>query len=420
MSQRDVVVTGMGAVTPLGIGVAALWDGVRAGCSAVDWLSFADELDADLFPVRFGAEVREFDVRQHLGKHCEVRSEKTIHMGLVAAQEALRQARLIDGQDELRDPASVISTIVGSGHGTPEATVRSCTAYNDRGIKGLRPSSVSKCMFNAVSCNISIYFGLRGANYTIASACASGNTAIGAAYRDIKHGYADIVLCGGTDTPFIRQYFGGWASLRVLAKSEDPTLACKPFDQNRSGMAIGEGAGMLVLESRQSAQRRDVPMLAQLVGYGTSSDAHHVTAPQQSGQVAAIRACLDDSGVTPDEVDYINMHGTGTQANDETEAQAVHEVFGSRGATLPASSIKPIVGHSLGAIGGIEAIASISAVMHAFAPPTINCQHPDPDIGLDYVPQEGRHHKIKLAMSNSFAFGGDNACILVKHSQPPA
>lgn len=416
-AEREAVVTGMGAVTPLGIGVEPLWGGVCEGRSGIDWLSYADELDPQQFPVRFAGEVKEFDVQQHLARNCEVRLEKGVQMGLAAARQALGQARLIDEQDDLLDASLAISTIVGSGQGACHETEFACNSFKARGVRGLRPSSVPRCMYNAISSNVSIYFGLRGTNHTIASACSSGTAAIGMAYRDIKHGYADIVLCGGTDSPLAKVVFGCWTSLRVLARNEDPKQACRPFDENRRGMAIGEGAGMLVLESRQSARRRGVPILARVVGYGTSSDAHNLTAPQQPGQVAAVQACLHDAGVSPDEVNYVSMHGTGTQANDETEARAVHEVFGPRGRSMPTSSIKPIVGHSLGAIGAIEAIACIKAMEDSFVPPTINCQNADPDIGLDYVQHEGRRHEVNLAMSNSFAFGGSNTSILMARSR---
>jgi 3-oxoacyl-(acyl-carrier-protein) synthase len=412
--HRDVVVTGMGAVTSLGVGVSPLWAAVRGGRSGVDWLSFAEDLDPNQFPVRFAGEVKNFDVEQHLSRNCEVRHEKGVQMGLVAGQEALRQARLINQQDRLHDEDQVISAYVGSGQGASHESELVCHKFKARGVRGLRPSTVPKCMFNAFSSNLSVYFGLKGANHTTASACSSGAATIGMAYRDIKHGYADIVLCGGADSPLNSVVFACWTSLRVLAKASEPFTACKPFDKHRHGMVLGEGAGMLVLESRESAEQRGAPILARVMGYGTSSDAYHLTAPKRAGQVAAIRACLADGRVSPDEVDYISMHGTGTKANDETEAQAVREVFGPRKGTLPCSSIKPIVGHSLGAIGTIEVIVCIKVVQNSFVPPTINCVEPDPNIELDYVEYEGREHDVRLAMSNSFAFGGSNACVLLE------
>lgn len=413
---REVVVTGVGAVTPFGVGVDSLWKGVCEGRSSIDWLSNKDELDPEQFPVRYAGEVKAFDVRRLLVKHCDVRREKGVQMALVAAQEALMQADLIDNGGESKYPQRVISTFIGSGQGACHEEELVYHSFTQRGVRGLRPTSVPRCMYNAFSSNVSIHFGLRGPNHTIASACSSGLATIGIAYRDIKHGYADLALVGGADSPISQIVFACWTSLGVLAEHSVPAKACRPFDKQRSGMAIGEGAGILVLESRESADRRGVPILARVAGYGTSSDAHHITAPRKEGQVAAIQQCLADADVIPAQVDYINMHGTGTLANDEVEAHSVKEVFGPRGSSMPTSSTKAAIGHSLGAIGAIETILCMQSLRSNFVPPTLNCDEPDPNVGLDYVPHVGREHGMRYAISNSFAFGGSNAVILLERA----
>jgi len=448
-SRREVVVTGMGAVSPFGVGVRSLWNGVSAGRSGIDWIRSLGDLDPEVYPVRYGGEVAGIDVDKLLTKRCEVRLEKSVQMGLVAAQEALKTAGLVaslegpmgfaqkrgqtpdplwpesglalpvGGQSPFLGKAGpmaerpVVAVIVGSGHGPCREAEEGYKAYFTRGPRAMRPTTVPKSMFNSLSSQLSIHFGLTGANHVIASACSSGTAAIGLGLLFIRQGWADIVLCGGADAPFTPVTFGAWTSLRVMARHSVPAQASRPFDADRNGLVLGEGAAMVVLESRASAERRATQPLARVLGYGTSSDAHHITAPSVAGQVAAMRACLADAGLPPDRVDYINMHGTATRANDECEATAVVEVFGERGERMPASSTKSMLGHSLGASGALEFAICVESLRQEFVPPTINCEHPDPNVGFDYVPLVGRQHSARIAMSNSFAFGGNNACILV-------
>jgi 3-oxoacyl-[acyl-carrier-protein] synthase II len=412
-SRREVVVTGMGAVSAFGVGVGPLWNGISAGHSSISWIESLGELDPEIYPVRYGGEVAGFDVDKLLERHCEVRLEKSVQMGLVAAQEALGQARLstvtrFDSSDSNR-----IAVIAGTGHGTCHEAEAQYLAYCSRGPRVVRPTAIVKGMFNSLSSHMSIHFGLTGPNYVIASACSSGTTAIGLALLLIREGWADIVVCGGADAPFVRGMFTAWTNMRVMARHSEPTKASRPFDANRNGLVLSEGAAMVVIESLDSAARRGVRHLATVLGYGASSDAHHITAPTVAGQVAAMRSCLADAGMESERVDYINLHGTATRANDETEATAVAEVFGRRGASLPASSTKSMLGHSLGASGAIEFVICVEALRHGFIPPTINCEEPNPSVGLDYVPIVGRKHPARVAMSNSFAFGGSNACIIL-------
>ena len=412
--QREVVVTGIGAVTPFGIGVDALWDGVRNGYSGVDWIQLLPNLDPSNYPVRFGAEVKGFSVDEHLKQHCDIRCERSVQMGLVASREALSQAQLLDSADHPRDTSLRIEVIVGSGHGPCHEAEVGHSTFLQRGPAAVRPSTIPKSMFNSLSSNASIHFGLTGTNLVIASACASGASAIGLATILIRHGYADIVLAGGADSPFTPVIFGCWTSLRGLAKASEPRKASRPFDRNRNGMVLGEGAAMAVLESRASADQRSVKPLASVRGYGASSDAFHITTPTVLGQRRAMESCLADADLKPGDIDYVNAHGTGTKANDTTEAQAIVEVFGARGAAMPVSATKSMLGHALGASGAIEFVTCVQAVQHAFVPPTVNCDEPDPEVGLDYVANKGRPHAMKFAVSNSFAFGGNNVALLLE------
>jgi 3-oxoacyl-[acyl-carrier-protein] synthase II len=391
----------------------ALWENVRRGTSAVDWIECLGELDPHFYPVRYAAEVKGFAAASHLKNHSPARLGKTAKMGLVAAREALQQARLLDENEHVFDSDSRVSVIIGSGHGPCHETEAGYEAYFLRGPAAIRPTALPTCMFNSLSSNVSIHFGLTGPNHVIASACSSATTAIGLALMMVRHGYADVVLCGGADAPLTTPLFSGWTKLGVLAAHEDPKQASRPFDRLRNGMVLGEGAAMAVIESRENAERRGVEPLAFLAGYGTASDARHLTTPTVDGQMRAIQSCLRDADLTPDCVDYLNMHGTATRANDETEGRAVSGVFGPRGSKMPASSTKSTLGHALGASGAMEFAICIQTLREQFVPPTMNCDDPDPSVGLDYVSNEGRPHRIRYAMSNSFAFGGNNASLLL-------
>jgi 3-oxoacyl-[acyl-carrier-protein] synthase II len=412
-ARREVVVTGMGAVCPFGIGAQALWHGVSCAKSGIDWIRSLGNLDPELYPVRYAGEVRGFDVDALLKTHCDVRLEKSVQMGLVAAQEALVQARLLTDSNDPTEGANPVAVIVGSGHGACYESEQSYDAYFTRGPRAVRPATIPKCMFNALASQISLHFRLTGANHVIASACSSGTAALGLSSILIRDGFTEVVLCGGADSPFAPAMFTSWTNMRVMARHAEPQKASRPFDAKRNGLVLGEGAAMVVLESRESAERRGVAPLASVIGYGTSSDAHHVTAPSVSGQVAAMRSCLADAQRGPEQVDYVNLHGTATKANDETEAAAVAAVFGARGARMPASSTKSMLGHALGASGALEFLICVAALQNQFVPPTLNCDEPDPNVGIDYVAHVGRSHPMRVALSNSFAFGGNNACILI-------
>ena len=411
-SCRKVVVTGMGAVTPFGVGVAPLWNGVSGARSGIDWIKSLGDLDPENYPVR---------MRAKSGTSTSISSWQNI------ARSVTRKAsRWGWSQPRRRWPRPDCSTTplrsvgtrtqlpcLGEAQGACHELELPYEAFFTHGPRAVRPTTVPKAMFNSLSSQLSIHFGLTGPNHVIASACTSGSAAIGLGTLFIRQRLADIVLCGGAEAPLTPVMFTCWTNMRVLARHSEPQKASRPFDAKRNGLVLGEGAAMVVLESQESAERRGVVPLARVLGYGTSSDAHHITSPTVTGQVAAMQNCLADARIKPEQVDYINLHGTATKANDETEATAVAEVFGRRGKDMPSSSTKSMLGHSLGASGAIEFAICVEAMRQGFVPPTINCEEPDPNLGLDYVPLTGREHLVRLAMSNSFAFGGNNACLLL-------
>lgn len=324
--------------------------------------------------------------------------------------------RLLD--DQQFQQGAPIGVVVGTGGGPCSEAEFSYGCFFEHGWKGVRPTTVPKGMISVVSGQLSLYFRLTGCNHIVSAACASGAVAMGQAYMLIKYGQERAVLCGGAEAILCPGMFAAWTSLRVLAKHPEPTKACRPFDKQRSGLVLSEGAAMAVFESLESAEQRDAEILAEVIGYGASSDAAHMILPSQQGQAMAIRRCLADARLEPDEVDYINAHGTSTEINDRIEAETIREVFGIRGQGLPVSSTKSMLGHSLGASAAFEFLVCVQAVRNCFVPPTLNCDEPDPDIGLDYVPNRGREHPVNVAMSNAFAFGGSNAILLLRRFTP--
>ena len=405
---RDVVITGLGAVTPCGIGCGPLWNDVSQGRNAIDWITC---FDVEGWPVRFAGEVSNCDPAAHLRRPPGVKRDRSGQFGLVAAHEALQQARLLDDDDRLLANETA-GAIVGSGLGPCLEAEHSYGCFFTRGRKAVRPMTVPKSMHNALSSHLSIYFGLRGGCHTIAAACASGAIAIGQAWMMIRSGMEDIVMCGGADSPLTPGMFAAWTNLRVLSLDDDPAHAARPFDRHRRGVVLSEGAAMLVLESADSARRRGVPILARVAGCGFSSDAHDLTAPLAAGQMDAMKRCLTSAEITPDEVDAINAHGTGTASNDAAEAEAIRELFGPRGDSLPINATKSVLGHALGASSAVEAVVCIESLRNQYVPPTRNCDEPDPDCGLDYVPHTGRARSLRYVLSNAFAFGGSNCCLL--------
>lgn len=409
-ASLDVVVTGMGAVSPCGIGREALWSAVAAGRSGIDWIT---AIDVAGWPVRIAGEVRDWDFQAHLPRQVGLRRDRSLQFGLVAAREALRQASLIDGDDFVPADRSV-GAIVGSGLGPCFEAEHSYGCFFGKGWKAVRPMTVPKSMHNALSSQLSLYFGLRGASHTIAAACSSGQLAIAQAWLLIRSGLADLVLCGGADSPLTPGMFAAWTNLKVLATNDVPSRASRPFDRGRQGLVLSEGAGMVVLESRASAGRRGVPILARVASCGFSSDAIDLTTPDAAGQQRAIAHCLAVAGISPSQVDAINAHGTATPSNDAAEIEALRAVFGVRETSLPISATKSVTGHALGASSALEFVIGVESLRRQFVPPTINCDEPEPATGLDFVPHLGREHRLRYLLSNAFAFGGSNACVLLE------
>jgi 3-oxoacyl-[acyl-carrier-protein] synthase II len=290
-------------------------------------------------------------------------------------------------------------------------------AFYLRGWRKMHPLSVPRNMFNSLSSNLSINFKLGGSHHTIAAACASGAVAIGEAFRRIGHGEDDVVLAGGADAPICGSVLAGWAHLRVLSQNLEPAQASRPFDKDRDGLVMSEGAGMLVLEDLEHARERGARCWGEIVGYGASSDASHLTAPEGTGQCEAILRALRSAGLRPEEVDYVNAHGTSTRLNDETETQALRAAFGDHATHLAVSANKSMLGHTMGASGALELVSTLLTVRDGVIPPTINYQNPDPACDLDYVPNQARRRPVRLAIKNSFAFGGENAVLVVKNTE---
>jgi len=405
---RRVVITGMGAVTPVGHDAASTWESVVEGRSGVAPITSFDVSDLD---THFAAEVKGFDPRDHFDARDARRLERFIQFAVVAAREAIADAGLI--MDE--ETGSRTAVIVGSGIGGISTLVEQVRVLDRRGPGRISPLLIPRLLPNSAPAQIAIEFGIKGPNMAILSACATGSHAIGEAWAMIRHGVVDAALCGGSEAVILPLTIAGFNAMGALStRNEDPAHASRPFDAQRDGFVIGEGAGILVLEELERALARGAHIHAELVGYGASADAYHITAPPEDGggAVAAMRRALDAAGLSPAEIDYINAHGTSTPLNDACETRAVKALFGHHAYELPISSTKGTMGHLLGAAGAVEALICCKALETGIIPPTINYSVPDPECDLDYVPNKARRVLIRTAMSNSFGFGGHNAVLI--------
>ncbi|MGE0708922.1 MAG: beta-ketoacyl-ACP synthase II [Planctomycetota bacterium] len=408
--MRRVVITGMGAVSPFGLGVPALWEGVKAGKSAIGPITLFDTAD---FPVHFGGEVRGFDPNAHFDRK-EVRHlDRVTQFALLCADEARADAGLdLDSVDRTR-----VGAIVGSGIGGLDTTEQQVLTLHQRGVRKVSPHLVPMMMINAPSGQVAIRLGLRGPNFCVASACASANHALGLSMHMIRHGVADVLFAGAAEAALTPVGLAGFCQARALSRrNEEPQKASRPFDKDRDGFVFGEGGALLVLEEREHALRRGARIYAEFSGFGNTDDAFHITAPHEEGEGAAraMEEALRDAGLKPTEVQYINAHGTSTALNDKLETMAIKRVFGEHAGKLAISSTKSMVGHLLGASGAVEGVVLAKAIQEGLAPPTINLDNPDPECDLDYVPHEARVLTIEAAISNTFGFGGHNACLLFK------
>ena len=405
-AQR-VVVTGLGAVSPLGCGTDANWEALLKGRSGIAPITAFDTSD---FPVRIAGEVRDFDPAAYLERKDIKKVDRFAQFAIAAAQMAVDDAGLVITPET----APRTGVLVGVGLGGISTIQDSHKLFLEGGVKRLSPFFVPRLIANMAPGLIAIRFGCTGVNYTATSACASGGHAVGEAFRLIRYGEQDAVITGGAEAPVSPLGVGGFAVMRAMStRNAEPERASRPFDRHRDGFVIGEGAGMLVVESLDRAQARRARIYCELVGYGANADAYHMTAPAPEGRGAAecMRLALVSAGIDPLEVDYINAHGTSTPYNDVNETQAIKRVFGEHAARVAVSSTKSMTGHLLGGAGGIEAVYTALTVHCGWIPPTINYDDPDPECDLDYVPNGARRAPVRVALSNSFGFGGANACV---------
>ena len=410
MARRRVVVTGLGIVSPVGVGLAEAWSNIIAGKSGISRIS---RFDASAFPAQIAGEVKNFDVAKWLSPKEARRFDIFIHYGLAAAIDALKDSDL----DLEREQREQIGVCIGSGIGGLPLIENTHDAYLAGGVRKISPFFVPGTIINLISGQLSIMYGLKGPNLAVVSACTTANHCIGDAGRLIEYGDADVMIAGGAEAVVSPLGVGGFCAARALSTRNDaPEQASRPWDKDRDGFVLGEGAGVLVLEEYEHAKNRGARIYCELAGYGMSADAHHITAPCEDGEGAArcMVNAMRNGNVNPDEVDYINAHGTSTPLGDIAETIAVKRCYGEHAKKLAVSSTKSMTGHLLGAAGGIEAVFSVMALHEQVAPPTINLINQDPQCDLDYVPNTARKMKIEVAISNSFGFGGTNGSLVFR------
>ncbi|MCM3090112.1 MULTISPECIES: beta-ketoacyl-ACP synthase II [unclassified Cytobacillus] len=409
MNKRRVVVTGIGAVSPLGNNTETTWNNIKSGISGVGPLT---RLNADEYPAKVAAEVKDFNPEDFFDKKDARKMDRFTHYAVAASMMAVKDANLQITDDN----AHRIGVWIGSGIGGMETFENQYETFMKRGYRRVSPFFVPMMIPDMATGQVSIYLGAKGFNSCTVTACATGTNSIGDAFKVIQRGDADAMISGGAEAPITKMSVAGFCANTALSTNPDPKTASRPFDQNRDGFVIGEGAGIVVLEELEHALARGAKIYAEIVGYGATGDAYHITAPAPGGEggARAMKMAIEDGGLKPDDIDYINAHGTSTDYNDKFETLAIKEVFGEHAYKLAVSSTKSMTGHLLGAAGGIEAIFTVLAMKEGILPPTINLENPDPECDLDYVPNEAREKEIKAAMSNSLGFGGHNATIVFK------
>jgi 3-oxoacyl-[acyl-carrier-protein] synthase II len=410
MDKRRVVITGVGMITPLGIGVEQSWNGLLAGRSGIGKIT---QFDAANFATRIAGEVAGFNPEDYIEPKEIKKMDRFIHFALAAAQMAMNDSGL-KITDENAERAGVI---VGSGIGGLRSIEHYHSVLLEKGPRRITPFFIPMLVVNLASGQISIRFGAKGPNSAVVTACATGSHAIGDAFKIIQRGDADAMIAGGTEAVITPLGIGGFNAMKALStRNDEPEKASRPFDMDRDGFIMGEGAGIMILESLETALERGAGIYAEITGYGMAADAYHITAPSPNGEGAArcMKMALKDAGVGPSVVNYINAHGTSTKAGDEIETYAIKTVFGEYAYKIPVSSTKSMTGHLLGAAGGVESVISILSIKNDIIPPTINLDTPDPECDLDYVPKQARRTTVNYALSNSFGFGGTNACLLFR------
>ena len=406
--SKKVVVTGLGTVNPLGLDVASTWRSLTAGSSGVDFITLCDAED---LPVKIAGEVKGFDPAQYVDRKTARRMDRFTQFAVAASLEAVERASLrLDPSN--RDDVGVL---IGSGMGGLITLSEQFRVLWEKGADRVSPFLVPMMIIDIASGQVSMTLGARGLNYGVVSACASGAHAIGEAFRVIRQGEAKAMIAGGTDATITPIAIAGFAAMGALSRRNwEPSRVSRPFDADRDGFVMGEGAAVLVLESLDFALERGAPILAEIAGYGATGDAYHICEMPDDGEGAAraMRAALRQAGMTPEQIDYINAHGSSTRLNDKSETIAIKSVFGEHAYKVPISSTKSMLGHLMGAAGAIEALISVQAIQEGIIPPTINLEKPDPECDLDYVPNAARQREVKAALSNSFGFGGHNAALI--------
>jgi 3-oxoacyl-[acyl-carrier-protein] synthase II len=410
MDIKKVVVTGIGLITPLGVGVGKTWDFLLQGRSGIRRIT---QFDAEQFPTKIAGEVDGFNPEDYIEPKEIKKMDRFIHFALAASQMAIEDSglKITEGNAER------VGVIVGSGIGGLHTIEHYHSVMLEKGPRRISPFFIPMLVVNLASGQISIRYGAKGPNSAVVTACATGTHAIGDAFKIIQRGDADVMIAGGTEAVITPLGIGGFNAMKALStRNDEPEKSSRPFDIDRDGFVMGEGAGILILESLNKAEERGAKIYGEIVGYGMTADAYHITSPSPGGEGAArcMAAALNDAGVNPAEVNYINAHGTATRHGDELETYAIKNVFGDHAHKLAVSSTKSMTGHLLGAAGGVEAVISLLSIYNDVVAPTINLDNPDPECDLDYVPHKARKMTVNYALTNSFGFGGTNACLLLK------
>lgn len=407
--ERRVVVTGMGAVTPIGNSVEDFWKGIKEGKCGIDTITRFDVSD---YKVKLAAEVKDLNIEDYMDRRSAKRLDRYSQLAMIAAKEAMQDSGIsADNTDMTR-----MACIVGSGIGGLGTIEEQTKVLINKGHDRISPMYIPMSISNMAAGNIAIEYGIKGESFALVTACATGTHCIGESYRLIKHGYQDVALTGGSEGSITETAISGFTNIKALSQSQDKNRASIPFDKERSGFVMGEGAGILILEELEHAKARGAKIYGEVVGFGSSSDAYHITSPAPGGEggARAMVSAIRDAGIKPEDIDYINAHGTSTHLNDSFETAAIKAALGDAAKTVMVSSTKGNTGHLLGAAGAVEAIACIKAIEDKFVPPTINYKVPDEECDLDIVPNEGRSKELKYTMSNSLGFGGHNSTVIIK------
>ncbi|WP_406564899.1 beta-ketoacyl-ACP synthase II [Bacillus alkalisoli] len=407
--KKRVVVTGIGAVTPIGNDANTTWESAINGVSGVGALT---RVDSGQFPTKVAAELKDFNPENFMDKKEARRMDRFTQYAMAASLMAVKDANL----DINESNAPRVGVWIGSGIGGMETFENQYKTFLEKGPRRVSPFFVPMMIPDMATGQVSIALGAKGVNSCTVTACATGTNCIGDAFKVIQRGDADVMVTGGTEAPLTDISFAGFSSAKALSTNPDPKTASRPFDANRDGFVMGEGSGILILEELEYALARGAKIYAEIVGYGSTGDAHHITAPAPAGEggARAMKMAIDDAGLSPNEMDYVNAHGTSTEYNDKYETMAIKEVLGDHAYNVSISSTKSMTGHLLGAAGGVEAIFTIKAIETGIIPPTINLETPDPECDLDYVPNKAKTKEVRVAMSNSLGFGGHNATIVFK------